>query len=129
MSLRLFGLFLVFHGLAHAAAGMAAQDYPHGVAASWLPASWATGVATVCFLFAVPGFVAAGFGFLRIAGLARYWQQLVWLSSFGSALLLTLFSRSLLESGSGLVLDAMLVASTWPSHAVGGRAASTRSAV
>ena len=117
MSLRLFGLFVVFHGLAHTAAGMAAQDVPQGLAASWLPAAWATWLATACFLLATPGFVAAGFGFLRVAGLTRYWQPLVRLAALGSALLLTLFSRSLLESGSGLVLDAMLVASTWPSRA------------
>ena len=100
------GLFLVLHGLAHAAAGMAAQDAPRGFGLALGPGA-AVVLATALFATATPGFVAAGFGIWGVAGLEPRWRVFARSASVASALLLVLFARPLLETALGLTADAV----------------------
>jgi hypothetical protein len=107
------GLFFVLHGLAHAAAGMAAQDVPGGV-----EVAFGFGVrvvlATTLFAIATPGFVAAGFGTWGVVGLERWWRVAARSAAVASALLLILFPRGLVDTAIGLAFDvlALLIART-----------------
>ena len=100
------GLFLVLHGLAHAAFGMTAQDLPGvpGTALSGPPRVW---LATALFLGATPGFIAAGFGRWGAVGLARHWRGITYGAITSSVALLFIFPRGLLTTGWGLALDAL----------------------
>lgn len=111
MRMRRFGvgLFLVLHGLAHAAAGTAAQDAPRGIAAA-LPAGARELLATLLFIVAMPGFVAAGFGVWGTLGLRRIWAPLTSTAVLGSALLLALYSPPSTQLVVGLGLDAAALA-------------------
>ncbi len=100
------GLFLVLHGLAHAAFGMAAQDLP-GVAGNALsgpPRAW---LATALFLGATPGFMAAGFGRLGTVGLARHWRTLAYGATIASVALLLMFPLGFTITLAGLSFDAL----------------------
>ena len=100
------GLFLVLHGLAHAAFGMAAQDLPGipGHALSGPPRVW---LATALFLGAMPGFMAAGFGRWGVIGLRHHWQSFAYGAIAASAALLVIFPRGLLATALGLAFDAI----------------------
>jgi hypothetical protein len=100
------GSLLVVHGLAHAAAGMAAQDAPRGLALLLAPTSRIV-LATTLFAIALPGFVAAGFGCWRVIGLERFWRVLARVAAVASGLLLVTFARPLIETTLGLALDAV----------------------
>jgi hypothetical protein len=100
------GLLLVLHGLAHAAFGMAAQDLPGvaGTALSGPPRVW---LATVLFLGATPGFMAAGFGCWGTVGLARHWRAIAYGAIAASVALLSMFPRGLTTTLLGLGFDAL----------------------
>ena len=103
------GLFLVLHGLAHAAAGTAAQDVPRGIAAA-LPAGASAPFATLLFIVAMPGFVAAGFGVWGVVGLRRIWGPLTSSAVMASALLIAFYSPPPAQVVAGLVLDGVALA-------------------
>ena len=98
----LIGSFLVVHGLAHAAMGMAAQDARAG---SFGVAR--TAVATVLFLLATPGFVAAGLGVYGVASLEKRWTALVEAAAVASAILFLLVGRGVIEASFGLAFDVL----------------------
>jgi len=98
----LIGSFLVLHGLAHAAAGMAAQDARSG--------SFGIGrvaVATILFLLATPGFVAAGLGAYGVMGFEKRWPALVEAAAVASALLFLLGDMGVIEASFGLTFDVL----------------------
>ena len=90
---------------------MAAQDAPRGLAL-WLDDTSRIVLATTLFGIALPGFVAAGLGCWRVAGLERYWQVLARVAAAASGLLLITFARPLIETTLGLALDAAILALT-----------------
>lgn len=100
------GLFLVLHGLAHAAFGMAAQDLP-GVAGNALSGPPRVWLATLLFLGATPGFMAAGLGSWGTIGLARHWRTLAYGATTASIALLLMFPRGLMTTLLGVGFDAV----------------------
>lgn len=99
------GLFLILHGLAHSAFGMAAQDLPGraGYALSGPPRMW---LATILFLAATPGFMAAGLGHWGVVGLAPYRRPITHSAVAASVGLLVLFPRGVATTAIGLLIDA-----------------------
>jgi hypothetical protein len=75
---KVFGVFLLFHGLAHAGIGMWAGETGRW----WLPIS--------LWELAMVGFLAAGFGAIGVAGLKDSWRQLTIIGAASSLLLLIL---------------------------------------
>lgn len=83
------GLLLVLHGLAHALPGMRATDATRWTGSgAWLLA------ATVLWLVATAGSVAAGVGWLGAAPFANRWREAAWGGLGASAVLLLVFWRS-----------------------------------
>lgn len=101
------GCFLLMHGLAHAAIGMAAQDMARR--APFYP-ELRVALATLLFAVAAPGFVAAGLGSWGVVGLARFRSTVVRAAAAASALLLLGFMRRFSESAIGLGLDVLALA-------------------
>lgn len=91
--LRLFGLLLVLHGLAHAGAGMWAVGSPLVVTPLWWPASL--------------GFVAAGFGALGVEPFRNVVHRLVVGAALASVMLMYYFPSILVVPG--LLLDIAIV--------------------
>ena len=95
MRRRVIGVFLILHGLAHAAAGVWASTMGN----LWLSTGlWA--VAMVAFL-------AAGFGLLGVPRLGAWWRALTLHGAVASLLLLALYRHPAL--GVGIVIDLALV--------------------
>ena len=90
------GALLVLHGLTHTAAGYWASGYGP------------MGPATVVWLLAATGFVAAGFGVLGAFGFRRQWRALLAVGAAASAVLLLGWRHELLWPG--LALDGLFVA-------------------
>ena len=91
--LRLYGIALILHGLAHAGAGM-----------------WANGpvlVVTPLWWFATLGFIAAGFGALGLEPFSHRVAKLVFSSAFASVMLMYFFVNALMVPG--VILDLVLV--------------------
>lgn len=101
-----FSATLVLHGLAHAAAGMAAQDLTRDAMGSGELRRF---VATTTFACATTGFVAAGFGVAGVAGLAARWRALAIVAVVASVGLLTAFPRSLAETLPAIGLDVLVL--------------------
>jgi hypothetical protein len=75
---KIFGVFLLFHGLAHAGIGMWAGETGHW----WLPIS--------LWELSMVGFLAAGFGAIGVSGLKEFWRALTIISAVSSFILLIL---------------------------------------
>lgn len=101
----LVGTLFVLHGLAHAAAGMGAQDLARGAAAG--TSDLRTFIATTTFAVATVGFAAAGLGIAGVSGLAPRWRPLAAVAVMASAGLLAAFPRSLAEMLPAVALDAL----------------------
>ena len=119
----LLGLFLVAHGLIHAAiwATPKSADAPFDAARSWLLNGLGTGAPTVrtisvvLALIATLGFVTAGLGLLFHAS---WWAVVAAGSAAGSFLLIALFFNPWLIVGLGLevAIVAGLLVAGWPSR-------------
>lgn len=84
---KIFGVFLLFHGLAHAGIGMWAGESGRW----WFPvALWE---------LAMVGFLAAGFGAIGVAGLKDFWRALTVAGGIASLMLLILTPGSVLVLG------------------------------
>lgn len=112
---RLGGLFLVLHGLAHAAGGRLAVDDRGSLLfdALRIPDASRTGLFTVLWLVAMVALMAAGFGWLG-AGPARPWPRaFAWTGVVASLVLFALRGRPFF--GVEVLIDVLvLVALTWP---------------
>jgi len=75
---RIVGVFLLFHGLAHAAIGIWAGETGRW----WLPIS--------LWELSMVGFLAAGFGAIGVSGLKGFWRPLTIISAVSSLMLLIL---------------------------------------
>ena len=84
---KLFGVFLLFHGLAHAGLGIWAGE----IGRWWLPMS--------LWELAMVGFLAAGFGAIGVAGLKNFWRPLTVIASVVSLLELILMPGTVLVPG------------------------------
>jgi hypothetical protein len=102
------GLFLVLHGLGHAALGMSAQDLPRRLA--FVPETWMLIVASALFVVTMPVFVAAGFGLWGVIGLRSVWRPLTSAGVVASCLLLVLFAPAPMLRAFGLGFDALALA-------------------
>jgi len=92
---KLFGAFLMFHGLAHAGVGVWASETGRW----WIVTSlWELGMV---------GFLAAGFGALGVAALRPYWRGLTVVAAVGSFLLFLLAPSGLFVVG--MAIDVMAV--------------------
>lgn len=92
---KLFGSFLLFHGLAHAGIGVWA-----GETGRW----W---IVTSLWELGMVGFLAAGFGALGVAVLRPYWRGLTVVAAVGSFLLFLLAPSGLFVAG--MAIDVMAV--------------------
>src|SRR5689334_4299176 len=94
MRRKILATLLIFHGLAHAAAGMwAAGDAP----------SW---VVTPLWGGALIGYLAAALGLFRMPLLRRWWTQLLIVATASSILLLVLFAEPI--GAVGALVDVTL---------------------
>lgn len=84
---KVFGVFLVFHGLAHAGIGIWAGETGRW----WLPIS--------VWELAMVGFLAAGFGAIGVSGLRDFWRPLTIIGAASSLLLLILIPGFILVLG------------------------------
>jgi hypothetical protein len=75
---KILGVFLLFHGLAHAGIGMWAGETSRW----WLPIS--------LWELSMVGFLAAGFGAIGVSGLKEFWRPLTIIAAVSSLLLLIL---------------------------------------
>jgi len=75
---KILGVFLLFHGLAHAGIGIWAGESGRW----WLPIS--------LWELSMVGFLAAGFGAIGVGGLREFWRPLTIISAVSSLLLLIL---------------------------------------
>jgi hypothetical protein len=75
---KILGVFLLFHGLAHAGIGIWAGESGRW----WLPIS--------LWELSMVGFLAAGFGAIGVSGLREFWRPLTIISAVSSLLLLIL---------------------------------------
>jgi hypothetical protein len=75
---KIFGVFLLFHGLAHAGIGLWAGETGRW----WLPIS--------LWELSMVGFLAAGFGAMGVSGLKEFWRPLSIISAVSSLVLLIL---------------------------------------
>jgi hypothetical protein len=87
MKRSLIGLLLIVHGLAHAGAGVWAA----GVGPLW--------IVTPLWGIAMLGYMGAGFGVLRVRGLATWWREVLAAATAASYLLIVLFAPSALYGG------------------------------
>lgn len=92
---KLFGSFLLFHGLAHAGIGVWA-----GETGRW----W---IVTSLWELGMVGFLAAGFAALGVAALRPYWRGLTVVAAVGSFLLFLLAPSGLFVAG--MAIDVMAV--------------------
>jgi hypothetical protein len=93
---KVFGTFLLFHGLAHAGVGVWASETGRW----WLVSSlWELGMV---------GFMAAGLGALGVSGLRPFWRGLTVVGAVGSFLLFLLTPTGLFVVG--MAIDVMAVA-------------------
>lgn len=84
---QIFGVFLLFHGLAHAGIGIWAGETGRW----WLPIS--------LWELAMVGFLAAGFGAIGVAGLKDFWRPLTVVGGIASFMLLILTPGAVLVLG------------------------------
>ena len=84
---KVFGIFLLFHGLAHAGIGMWAAETGRW----WLPMS--------LWELAMVGFLAAGLGAIGVTGLRDFWRPLTIIGAGSSLLLLILVPGFILVLG------------------------------
>lgn len=75
---KIFGVFLLFHGLAHAGIGIWAGETGRW----WLPIS--------LWELSMVGFLAAGFGAIGVSGLKEFWRPLTIIGAVSSLILLIL---------------------------------------
>lgn len=73
---KIFGVFLLLHGLAHAGLGLWAGE----TGRSWLPIS--------LWELSMVGFLAAGFGLIGVSGLKEFWRPLTLIGAVSSLALL-----------------------------------------
>lgn len=84
---KIFGVFLLFHGLAHAGIGIWAGETGRW----WLPIS--------LWELAMVGFLAGGFGAIGVSGLRDFWRPLTIIGAASSLLLLILVPGFILVLG------------------------------
>ena len=99
---KVFGVFLLFHGLAHAGIGLWAGETGRW----WLPIS--------LWELAMVGFLAAGFGAIGVSGLKDFWRPLTIIGAVSSLLLLILTSAVVLVVG--LTVDFIALSMVAYSH-------------
>jgi hypothetical protein len=98
---------LILLGIAQINIGIRAADAAHSWVLSGLTPDAALWLATVLWIAATNGFVAAGFGMLGVSWLRVHWRLLAWSALVGSVLLLVLFRP--FYSAHVAVLDAVVM--------------------
>ena len=91
----LLGLFVLLHGFAHAAIGV------------WALGDGSPWVVTPLWGVAMLGYLAAGFGILRVPVLRHWWKQILVVATAASLILLLVFSHGL--SLIGALIDVLLI--------------------
>lgn len=102
MRRRLIGVFLILHGLTHAAAG------------TWASTMGNVWLSTILWGTAMVAFLAAGFGLLGVPRLGAWWRALTIHGAIASLLLLAIYRHRVLGLGIAIDLGLLLMAFRLP---------------